>query len=372
VDPSARPAQEIRLLTTSDGVRLAYARTGSGPALVRPAHWLSHLELDWENSVWRDFLTELARDRTLIRYDERGTGLSDRDVDDISFGAMVGDLEAVVDELGVERFALLGMSQGAAISIAYAVRHPERVTALVICGGYARGHHHRSRTTDQQRDADLLLELIRAGWGTPNPKFRRVFATMFLPSATPEQYADFDALQRASATPDMAYRLRQLFSGFDVTALCSRVRAPTLVMHVRDDAVVPFDEGRLLAALIPGSVFVPLEGSGHLLVPGSPAWRRFFGELRAFLDQAGNATPSEGPAAGGLGRDIGVNALSAREREIMGFVAEGRTNAEIAEALVLSPRTIERHLSNVYAKLGVEGKAARAAAAARVARSGGR
>jgi pimeloyl-ACP methyl ester carboxylesterase/DNA-binding CsgD family transcriptional regulator len=373
VNPSARPTQEIHLLTAQDGVRLAYARTGSGPALVRPAHWLSHLELDWENSVWCEFLTELARDRTLIRYDERGTGLSDRNVADISFEAMVSDLEAVVDEAGLERFALLGMSQGAAIGIAYAVRHPERVTALVLCGGYARGHHHRTRTPEQRRDAELLLELIRVGWGTPNPKFRRVFATMFLPSATPEQYADFDALQRGSATPEMAYRLREMFSGIDVTALCSRVRAPTLVMHVRDDAVVPFDEGRLLAALIPGSRFVPLEGSGHLLVPGSPAWGRFFSELRTFLDQTGETIESTAWAAEGRRqRDVGVDALSTREREIMGLVAEGHTNGEIADALVLSPRTIERHLSNVYAKLGVEGKAARAAAAARVARSGGR
>jgi pimeloyl-ACP methyl ester carboxylesterase/DNA-binding CsgD family transcriptional regulator len=366
-------SQEIRFLTASGGVRIAFARTGTGPPLVRAAHWLSHLEFDWESPLWRDFLAELARDRTLVRYDERGTGLSDRVVDDLSFEAMVGDLESVVDELGFERFALLGMSQGAAISIAYAVRHPERVACLVICGGYARGHAHRGRTPEQQRDAELLLQLIRVGWGTPNPKFRRVFATMFLPDGTPTQYEAFDQLQRVSASPDIAYRLRSMFDGIDVTQICRQVRVPTLVMHVRGDGVVPFEEGRLLAALIPHSRFVSLEGTGHILVPDGPAWERFFTEVRAFLQEGASAGGPAGDVAAGWSStrvaDVALASLSPREREVMRLVADGRTNAEIADALVISPRTIERHLSNVYAKLGLDGKAARAAAAARVSRS---
>jgi pimeloyl-ACP methyl ester carboxylesterase/DNA-binding CsgD family transcriptional regulator len=365
-----RASQRIQILTAADGIRIAAARTGTGPPLVRAAHWLSHLEFDWESPVWRDFLTELASGRTLIRYDERGTGLSDRDVADLSFEAMVADLGSVVDELGVERFALLGMSQGAAISIAYAVRHPERVAAIVICGGYARGHAHRGRTLDQQRDAELLLEMIRVGWGTANPKFRRVFATMFLPNATPAQYEAFDDLQRVSASPDVAYRLRKMFDGIDVTRLCTQVRAPTLVMHARDDAVVPFEEGRLLAALIPGSRFVSLDGVSHMLVPGAPAWDRFFAELRDFLQEV---WPERGAFAAAQPpmpmEDAAVASLSSREREVMRLVADGRTNTEIADTLVLSPRTIERHLSNVYAKLSLEGKAARAAAAARYSKS---
>jgi pimeloyl-ACP methyl ester carboxylesterase/DNA-binding CsgD family transcriptional regulator len=365
-----RANQEISLLTAADGVRIAVARTGTGPVLVRAAHWLSHLEFDWESPAWRDFLAELTHGRTLVRYDERGTGLSDREVADLSFEAMVGDLETVVDELGVDRFALLGMSQGAAISIAYAVRHPDRVAALVICGGYARGHAHRGRTLEQQRDAELLLQLIRVGWGTANPKFRRVFATMFLPEGTPAQLEAFDELQRVSASPEVAYRLRGMFDGIDVTRICAQVRTPTLVMHVRDDAVVPFEEGRLLAALIPNSHFVSLEGASHMLVPGGPAWRRFFLELGTFLAEA-TSDDRAGVAAFRPTRlrDVAVASLSPREGEVMRLVAEGRTNAEIAAALVLSPRTIERHLSNVYAKLGLEGKAARAAAAARVSRS---
>jgi pimeloyl-ACP methyl ester carboxylesterase/DNA-binding CsgD family transcriptional regulator len=365
-----RASQEVRLLTAADGVRIAFARTGTGPPLVRAAHWLSHLEFDSESPIWRDFLAELASDRTLVRYDERGTGLSDRDVVDLSFEAMVGDLEAVVDELGLERFALLGMSQGAAISIAYAVRHPERVAAIVICGGYARGHAHRGRTIEQQRDAELLLQLIRVGWGTANPKFRRVFATMFLPDGTPDQYEAFDELQRVSASPEMAYRLRKMFDTIDVTRICAQVRAPTLVMHARDDAVVPFEEGRLLAALIPNSHFVSLEGVSHMLVPGGRAWGRFFTELRNFLEEvrAGGGVFAPAQPARRM-PDAGVTSLSQREREVMRLVAEGRTNAEIADALFISPRTIERHLSNVYAKLSLEGKAARAAAAARVSKS---
>jgi pimeloyl-ACP methyl ester carboxylesterase/DNA-binding CsgD family transcriptional regulator len=366
--------QELRFVTAPDGVRLAYARQGSGPPLVRAAHWLSHLELDWQSPVWGTFLTELARDRTLIRYDERGTGLSDRTVADLSFDAMVADLETLVDALGLERFALLGMSQGGAISIAYAERHPERVSALVLCGAYARGHAHPARATQQQQEADVLLELIRVGWGTPDPKFRRVFASMFLPDATPEILDAFDALQRVSASAETALQLRRMFGSIDVTDLLSHVTAPTLVLHVRDDGVVPFDEGRLIAASIPGARFVPLEGRGHILLPGTPASTRFFAEVRDFLGSASLASAGGRAHANHLrdrARDELVATLTPREREVMALVAAGRTNEAIADALTLSPRTIERHLSNIYLKLGVEGKAARAAAAAAVARTSG-
>jgi pimeloyl-ACP methyl ester carboxylesterase/DNA-binding CsgD family transcriptional regulator len=360
--------QEVRFITAADGARLAWAREGTGPPLVRAAHWLSHLEFDRWSPLWRGFLGELALGRTLIRYDARGTGLSDRDVGDLSFEAMVGDLEVLADALDLERFALLGMSQGAAISIAYAARHPERVSALVLCGGYARGHAHRRRPADQRDEADLLLELIRVGWGTRDPKFRRVFATMFFPEGTPAELEAFDQLQRVSASGETAYRLRRMFGTIDVTGLCGQVRAPTLVMHARDDGVVPFEEGRLLASLIPGARFVPLEGRNHMLLPGSAAFDRFFEEMRRFLggtERLDMATT----ASSDRERTSASEILTAREREVMVLVAAGRTNAEIAATLVLSERTIERHLSNVYSKLGVEGKSARAAAAAVVSRT---
>lgn len=358
-------SQELRFVTARDGVRVAYARQGSGAPLVRAAHWLSHLEFDWQSPVWRPFLTELARDRTLIRYDERGTGLSDRDVADLTFEAMVGDLESLVDTLGLERFTLLGMSQGGAIALRYAARHPERVSALVLCGAYARGHRHPDRGRQAQQEADLLLDLIRVGWGTPDPKFRRVFASMFVPDGTAEILAAFDQLQRVSASAETAWRLRQMFGEIDVTDDLAHVVAPTLVMHMRDDGVVPFDEGRLIAASIPNATFVPLEGRGHIVLPGTPAFATFFAELGAFLD-SGAVRPRDTDASRLVGR---LSMLTSREREVLDLVAAGRTNDEIAAALFLSPRTIERHLSNSYLKLDISGKSARAAAAAIVSRA---
>src|SRR5438093_364550 len=341
-----RGRQELRFVTAPDGVRIAYARQGEGPPLVRTAHWLSHLEFDLWSPIWRDFLAELSRDRTLVRYDERGTGLSDRDAEDLSFEAMVGDLEVLVDALDLERFSLLGMSQGGAISIAYAARHPDRVDGLVLCGAYARGHTHRGRTLEQREEADVLLEMIRVGWGTRDPKFRRVFASMFRPEGSAEQLEAFDQLQRVSVSGEVAHRLRQMFGTIDVTRICPRVRAPTLVMHARDDGVVPFEEGRLLASLIPGARFVPLEGRNHMLLPGEPAFQTFFEELRRFLASA-DVSGARGPAAAGAQADASIAILTNREREVMALVADGRTNAEIATALFLSARTVERHLSNV-------------------------
>jgi pimeloyl-ACP methyl ester carboxylesterase/DNA-binding CsgD family transcriptional regulator len=328
---------------------------------VRAAHWLSHLEFDWHSPVWHDFLDQLTNVATLVRYDQRGTGLSDREVTDVGFNALVDDLEALVDALDLPRFTLLGMSQGGAISIAYAVRHPERVQGLVLCGAYSRGHAHPDRPAQQRQEADLLLELIRVGWGTADPKFRHVFANMFIPGASEEQVAAFDQLQRVSASPEMAFRLRTTFSGIDVQALCREVDVPTLVMHVINDDVVPFAEGSLLASLIPDARFVPLEGDSHILLPGRPAFDRFFEELTAFLAAADRRETLAG--------QVGAP-LSAREREVMALVVTGLGNDEIASKLGISPRTVERHLSNVYAKLGLEGKGARAAAAASLARAG--
>ena len=278
-------AQQIRFCTESDGTRIAYATVGSGPSLVKTANWMSHLEYDWESPVWRHLYEELSRDHFLVRYDQRGNGLSDRDIEEISFDAFVRDLETVVDAAGLDRFALLGVSQGGAVSTAYAVRHPERVSHLVLYGSYTKGHNRRSLEEREKHEA--LDALLRHGWGQDNPAFRQMFTGMFMPGANLEQMQWFNELQRVSISPENALRIRHVNGKIDVTELMPRVSVPTLVMHARDDVVVPFSEGRELAMGIPGARFVALEGQNHLLLEDEPAWPRFLSELRAFTDTGG-------------------------------------------------------------------------------------
>jgi pimeloyl-ACP methyl ester carboxylesterase/DNA-binding CsgD family transcriptional regulator len=342
--------QHVRFCTATDGVRLAYAVHGSGLPLVRVATWLTHLELDWESPVWRHWLERLGERHTIIRYDERGCGLSDENVGDPSLETWVGDLETVVDAVGLERFALLGVSQGGAVAVAYAVRHPDRVSDLVLYGAYARGRRFRG----QDDEEDALLAAIRPGWTGPNPAFRRVFSMLFVPHGTPEQMDWYEELLRRSTTAEAATRLFRARGGLNVSELASQVRARTLVMHARDDRVVPVEEGRLLAALIPSADFVLLESANHILLEDEPAWDAFLSELEAFLGTDSKPGP---PTA--------VADLSARELEVLELVAAGLTNEAIAGRLSLSVRTVERHLTNIYAKLRVSGKVGRAAAAAR-------
>jgi pimeloyl-ACP methyl ester carboxylesterase len=275
--------QSIRFCTASDGARIAYATSGTGPPLVKPANWLTHLEFDWESPVWRHWLRALSHDRLLVRYDERGSGLSDRDLDDLSFDAWVRDLETVVDAAGLDRFPLLGISQGCAVAIAYAVRHPERVSALVLYGGYAQGSMARARTEKERDESRMLSRIMPSFWGQDNPAFRMFFAAKFVPDGTPEQMRWFSDLQRTTTTPEIAVRLRITSSEIDVTELAPQVRAPTLVLHATGDAVVPFDQGRTVAALIPGARFVSLESRNHVLLESEPAWSRFTEEVGRFL-----------------------------------------------------------------------------------------
>jgi pimeloyl-ACP methyl ester carboxylesterase/DNA-binding CsgD family transcriptional regulator len=348
-----RPAQRVGFCTSPDGVRLAYAVHGQGPPIVKAPNWLTHLDHDWRSPVWRHWLEGLGRRNTVIRHDERGCGLSDREVPDFALERSVADLETVVDAAGVERFTLLGISQGAAIAVAYAVRHPDRVSRLVLYGGYARGRSLRGEA--QREEAELLQALVRVGWGSPHVAFRRAFTMLFLPGGRPEQLEWFDEMGRVSASAEVAAQLRAARDRLDVRELAPRLRVPTLVMHARDDALVPFDEGRLMATLIPGARFTSLEGRNHILLAGEPAWDAFLDELHGFLGDP-PISASELPGE-----------LSGREEEVLELVAQGLSNEQIAERLYLSIRTVERHLSNTYAKLGISGKAARAAAAARFA-----
>jgi pimeloyl-ACP methyl ester carboxylesterase/DNA-binding winged helix-turn-helix (wHTH) protein len=276
---SAAPLQqEVHFCTASDGVRIAYAVAGRGPPLVKAANWLNHLEYDWQSPIWSELLHELAASHLLVRYDERGNGLSDWDVDDISFEAFVRDLESVVDAAGLERFALLGISQGCAVSIVYAIRHPERISHLVLHGGFARGRARRDL-----EHARTLLSLVKQGWGQENPAFRQFFTSLFLPKGTPEQMQWFNDLQRITTSPENAVRIMQATGELDISDLLPQVRVPTLVLHCRNDAAVVLDEGRRLAAGIPGAKFVALESRNHLVLESEPAWEKFIGEIKTFL-----------------------------------------------------------------------------------------
>lgn len=285
-EPSRVPAlrHEIHFCTASDGVRIAYAEVGTGPPLLKAANWLNHLEYDWESPIWSPLLHELAAAHRLIRYDARGNGLSDWEVDDISFEAFVRDLESVVEATGIQRFALLGISQGCAVSIAYAVRHPERVSHLVLYGGFARGKRKRGSPQDIEQ-ADAVLTLIRQGWGQENPAFRQIFTSLFIPGATAEQVQWFNELQQRTTSPENAARIRRAVDDIDVTDLLACVAVPTLVLHCRSDAGQPFEEGRTLAAGIRGARFVALEGHNHVILEGDPGWRRFLDEVKSFLQR---------------------------------------------------------------------------------------
>lgn len=279
--------QEINFCAAADGARIAYAVVGNGPPLVKAANWLSHLEYDWESPIWKHFYAALADDRTLVRYDARGNGLSDWDVQDFSFDTFVCDLEFVVNASGVERFALLGISQGCAVSIAYAVRHPERVSHLILYGGYARGHSKQG-SLELKQQMEALETLMRQGWGQDNAAFRQIFTTAFMPEATREQMLSFNELQRRTTSPHNAAAIFRSFVAFDVDALLHLVRVPTLVLHCREDMAQPIEEGRRLAAGIPGARFVALEGRNHLMLEDEPAWARFLYEVRAFLGTKSN------------------------------------------------------------------------------------
>jgi pimeloyl-ACP methyl ester carboxylesterase/DNA-binding winged helix-turn-helix (wHTH) protein len=283
--PHGEPAlrQDISYCRAPDGARLAYAKVGSGPRLLKAANYLNHLEYDWESPVTRHLLHGLARHFNLLRYDARGNGLSDRDLPDISFNAWVSDLETVADAVGWDRFPLMGMSQGCAISIAYAVRHPRRVSHLILYGSFARGRMVRAATPEEREKIMAMKTLVRLGWGEENAVFRQMFTSLFVPGGTKEQIDWFNELQRQTASAECAARYFEVTNNIDVRDLLPKVRVPTLVMHLRDDAVHAFEFGREVAAGIPGARFVPLHGKNHMPLEHDPAPSRMLEEIRHFL-----------------------------------------------------------------------------------------
>ena len=340
---SAQP--DIRFCTTADGVRLAMGLYGSGPPLVRAGTWLSHIEDDaLPGSFNRPYTDAFASHFRYVTYDTRGTGLSDRHVDEVSLDAWVLDLEAVVDALGLESFCLYGVSMGAPIAVRYAARHPERVRRMVLLNGFATSYFTTSKTDPAiVAEAETLLRIAQIGWGRKTSEFRKVFATRFSPQASPERLEAFDRMQQRANTPELAVRTLEAQFRIDVKSDAQALRCPVLVMHVSGDQLIHAGQGRALAGLIPGARFVPLQGDCHLPLPGDPGFDQVVSEALSFL-----------------GVDAGVGepvALTPRQREVMLAVAAGHTDKLIARQLGLSPRTVEMHVAAALRALGATTRA---------------
>ncbi len=353
--------QQIRFCQTGDGTNIAYATVGQGPPLVKAANWLSHLEYDWQSPVWRHWLGNLAKHHQLIRYDERGCGLSDWQAGDFSLEAWVDDLESVVSAVKLDRFPLLGISRGGPIAIAYAARHPDKVSQLIVYGGYAHGWRNRELNRRHQEELEMLQDLIRLGWGKSNPAFRQVFSSLFMPEATAEQMQWFNDLQRVSTSAENAVRMREASAQVDVIDLAQQIQVPCLIIHARGDAVVPFVEGRRLATLIPGARFVSLDSVNHILLEDEPAWPHFLREVYDFLGvvEVGTVEPAirQGKAVRGVSPVVkSLPGLTLRERDVLDLIARGYRNEEIAQELVLSPKTVRNYISIIFNKLGVKSR----------------
>jgi pimeloyl-ACP methyl ester carboxylesterase/DNA-binding CsgD family transcriptional regulator len=342
--------QQIRFCATDDGGRIAVATVGKGPPLLRAGHWLSHVELDARSPVWMHWLRELSRGHTYIRYDQRGCGLSDVAPASLSLEAWIADLEAVANALGLKQFALFGMSQGGAIAIAYAARHPERVSHLVLLGTPVRGALRRDGSAEQQEEGEMLLNLARIGWGRDNPAFRQVFTTLFMPDGTPEQHRSLNGLVRVSTSPENAVAIHEALYQLDITALAKAVHVPTLVLHAHGDAVIPFEEGRHLATLIRSARFVPLDSRNHILLETEPAWAQFLTEVRTFLGDDVDAVGISEPLSG-------ASRLTRSEFQVLGLLARGHQNAAIAAELGKSEKTVRNQVSSILSKLGAHTRA---------------
>jgi pimeloyl-ACP methyl ester carboxylesterase/DNA-binding CsgD family transcriptional regulator len=343
-DP-ARLRQHVRYLSASDGTRLAWAESGAGPLVVKAANWLTHLEYEWESPLWRHWIQFFSAHSRFVRYDERGCGMSDWKAGPLSLDQWAADLESVIDAARPDGpVTLLGISQGAATCIRYAIQHPERVGRMILYGGYARGALRRgTRATEQAYQA--MVDLARVAWGKDNPTFRQVFTSRFIPGGSPEQLQWFNDLCLKTTSGEIVASLFEARALVDVSTSLGLVRAPTLVLHARDDEVIPVAEGRILAGGIPGAEFVELDSRNHILLEHEPAWRRFREAVLAFQQP------------GDTGSDSVFAALSARERQVLALMADGLSNADIAERLTISEKTVRNHASNLFDKLGVWSRA---------------
>ena len=336
--------QKIRYARTADRVNLAWARAGRGPVLVKAANWLTHLQYDWDSPVWRHWMDFFSGHFTFIRFDERGCGMSDWEVDDVSESNWLGDMECVIDEAGIdEPMILLGVSQGAVTVIRYAIEHPERVSKLILYGGYALGWGQRGGREDEHYNA--VLKMIRLGWGSDNPVFRQAFTSRFLPHGTHEQIDWFNELCYKTVSPAMAESLLEARGSVDIRGLLARIHVPTLVIHARHDNVVPFSEGQRLASDIPGAEFVALDSHNHILQADEPAWQAFTDAVLEFTGLSALDPLTE------------QSLLTRRECQTLALLTQGMTNKEIAHRLHISEKTVRNHLSSVYRKMGVRNRA---------------
>ena len=338
--------QKIGFCTAQDGVRICYATVGEGPPLVKAPNWLSHLEFEWQSPIWSHWWVELAAHHTVIRFDQRGSGLSDRNVEDLSFDAWVSDLEAVVEALQLEQFVLLGISQGGAVAIEYTARHPEKVEKLMLCGAYARGALKRGQISVEEHDARMTL--TRHGWGRDDPTYRQMFTSGFMPEATAEQASWFNELQRVSTSPETAARLQETSAIIDVLHRLPEITAPTLVLHAIGDRRVPYEQGRQLGSLISGAKLVGLDSNNHLLIESEPAWKTCQAAVREFLG-VGPVASAETVADTPIAPPDG---LTPREVEVLRLIASGKSNQEIATELVISINTVTNHVKNILGKTG--------------------
>jgi pimeloyl-ACP methyl ester carboxylesterase/DNA-binding CsgD family transcriptional regulator len=339
--------QDIRFCRSADGVGLAYAVSGEGPPLVMSATWLTHLEHQWRSLAWQPWLEAFARDHKLLRYASRGCGLSDRDVSDLSFENWIRDFECVVEAASFRRFALLATCQGGPIAIEYAARHPERVSHLILYGTYGRGRLQWSHRPKEVEKGRLLLDLTRLGWGQENHALLQVWASAFQPGATLEYLRSWSDQMRAATSAETAVRLLRIGWNVDVREAARRIKCPVLVVHPERDSVVPIDEGRLLASLIPNCRFVQLDSENHMPLPNEPEWPRLLQELRKFLAE---------PDAGVVGskNPPSLDELTPRERAVLEGIAQGMGNSEIARSLGLAEKTVRNHITRVFDKIRVE------------------
>jgi pimeloyl-ACP methyl ester carboxylesterase/DNA-binding CsgD family transcriptional regulator len=345
----SHPAQQIRFCTSRDGTRIAYATSGSGPPLVWLGHWVRHLNLDWESPIWRPWLSLLTRRHTLIRYDYRGCGLSDRQEISFSLEKHVEDLESVVQAAGLDSFTLFAQAGGGAVAMTYAARYPQRANRLVLYGCQARGRSVRGMPLEAAKESDALLKLIEFGWRNEGPAYGQFFATLHIPDASADQIRSYSDLLRLTTSPVNALEILRAFFAADVLEIVPKIRVATLVMHAREDPIIPFNEGRTVASLIPNAQFVPLESRNHILQETETAWQPLVNALDQFLP-AQHAEP-DNPA------DALLNDLTAREHQVLELIAQGLDNGTIGLRLSISERTARNHASTIFSKLGVNTRA---------------